>query len=154
MDRAVALDLDNTLVYVTNEYKQAPHTISIGLLTLGLWTRPFVREFLTEIAQHYECVLFTASSKFYADEILKHVPLADEILKRRLYKEDCTLTPKGGTGKDLTKIGWPTREVYLVDDLKCNGHLQPTQLLSIPSFIGQEGDDNLLKIKNILLQRL
>jgi NLI interacting factor-like phosphatase len=75
--KTLVLDLDETLVHcsvVEPTDRVADFTFPVQFhgetYTVHVKCRPFLQEFLHNIAQHFEVVVFTASQKVYADALL------------------------------------------------------------------------------------
>lgn len=87
------LDLDETLVHFDIRSDQ-------------FRVRPFCRQFLHEMAQCFEIVVYTAAQKDYADFILDKLDPHGDMIKHRLYRHHCQF--KGRTCiKDLSRLGRP-----------------------------------------------
>lgn len=52
--------------------------------------RPFLKEFLLEMAKHYNLVIFTASYREYAEKILNIFDPRSELIVNVLTRENCT----------------------------------------------------------------
>ena len=61
--------------------------------------RPGVDEFLTEMAKHYEIVIYTASLNKYADPLLDLLD-PNRVIRCRLFRESCVYY-EGNYVKDL-----------------------------------------------------
>ena len=60
-------------------------------------------------------IIFTASSKAYADPILNHLD-PDNLIQHRLYRDHCTLVRNQIFVKDLRILGRKLENVVLVDN--------------------------------------
>lgn len=101
----LVLDLDETLIHV-NESKE-------------LEIRPYCREFLQNVSQYYELVIFTSAEKFYADIILNELDPEQDLIKHRLYK-DHTKYKNDAYLKDLDNLGRDLSKTIIVDDQPAN----------------------------------
>ena len=82
----MVLDLDETLVHY-------------DMATKSFATRPFARNFLRNMAKHWEIVIFTAGLKDYADNILNDLD-PNNYISRRFYRDSCKVV-EGVYIKDL-----------------------------------------------------
>lgn len=87
-------------------------------LTVFMKRRPHLVEFLTEANQLFEVVLFTASQREYADELLKIIDPARRLLRYRLYRDSC-LYVNGVYVKDLGILGRDLNQVIMIDNSLC-----------------------------------
>jgi hypothetical protein len=86
----LALDLDETLIHYS-EMKEA------------YYVRPGVTEFLKELSEYYQLVLFTASVRKYADWIVDQID-PNGYISHRLYRRH-TVFKDAMYIKDLTMLG-------------------------------------------------
>lgn len=71
----LVLDLDETLVHCTTSPIPNPDlTFSVEFngeqFQVFALKRPFLEEFLHQVSQHFEVIIFTASQQIYADTLL------------------------------------------------------------------------------------
>ena len=78
----LVLDLDETLI----------HYVENGSDSYFL-VRPFCVEFLAELSQYYEIVVFTAGVQEYADWVIDQIDQEVRI-KHRLYREHTLISPQ------------------------------------------------------------
>lgn len=69
----------------------------------GVRIRPYCREFLSQLSEIAEVIIFTASAASYADVILDHLDPEHKMIAHRLYRQHCTLE-KGYFLKDLRVV--------------------------------------------------
>jgi len=106
----LVLDLDETLV----------HYLEIGSEGTFL-VRPGCDQFLSEMAELYEIVIFTAAMQDYADWVLNQIDKAKRI-KYRLYRQHAS--PHGRVFvKDLSRIGRDLSKTIIVDNIAENFQL-------------------------------
>lgn len=104
--KTIVFDLDETLVHCVDDCIETAdvaidiHFPSGEVVKAGVNIRPFARECLQEAAKYFEVIIFTASHKYYADEVLNHLDPQNEYINYRLYRENCILT-EGIHIKDL-----------------------------------------------------
>jgi hypothetical protein len=71
---------------------------------VGVRQRPHLHTFLERVARLYEVVVFTASQRVYAEQLLNVVDPGRRLVRHRVYRESCVLW-EGNYLKDLTG-GW------------------------------------------------
>ena len=100
----LVLDLDETLVHY--------HTTRRAYLV-----RPGCRDFLEELSEFYEIVIFTASISRAANLVLDKLDPKGAFIKHRLYREHC-LRSQNTTGavKDLSMLGRPIDRTLIIDN--------------------------------------
>ena len=91
--KTLKLDLDETLVKVTDG--DIYDVELVGSPCLFLLLRPYLRELLEYASRVFHLVLFTASTKAYADRILQFIDPLNSYFKERYYRDDCIKTCKG-----------------------------------------------------------
>jgi TFIIF-interacting CTD phosphatase-like protein len=97
----------------------------------------------------YEIMIFTASTKDYADLIINVVDPNNEFIKQRFYR-DHTSIMNMEVVKDLTKIKKDLSKVILVDNLSSNFKLQPYNGLHIKTWTDDIHDKQLVYLAKIL----
>ena len=83
-------------------------------------------QFLKEMSQLYEIVIFTAGMEEYADWVLNQLDASKELIQYRLYRQHTINRSKEGPLiiKDLSKLGRPINKTIIVDNLAENFILQ------------------------------
>jgi Dullard-like phosphatase family protein len=132
----LVLDLDETLVHL-NENR--------------VFIRPGTSDFINEMSQHYELVLFTAATPLYADQILSEIDPLNHI-KLRLYRSH-TLKTSGTSIKDLGSLGRDLRKVIIIDNLKESFSLHQQNGICIKTWTG-DPSDSVLSSLSALLSRI
>ena len=119
-NRTLVLDLDETLIHCSSSPIDFPDNIiyltSRGQKkTLYVKYRPGLFEFLNRVSQKFELVVFTASTREYAEQVINKIDYQRRLLKYRLYREDCTQV-SGQYVKDLEKLGRDLSKVVILDN--------------------------------------
>ena len=122
----LVLDLDETL----------GHCISRKFLL-----RPGVHQFINEMFNHYELVLFTAASREYADWAMELVDPTG-LIKLRLYRQHIV----DGSIKDLSMIGRDINKILLIDNFSRSFEKQPDNGIEITSWVGDQNDKQLFNL--------
>ena len=78
--------------------------------------RPYVKDTLERLSNHFELIAFTASHKAYADKIVDILDPKKIFFSHRLFRESCFKTKQGIYIKDLRIINRPMNELILVDN--------------------------------------
>lgn len=138
----LVLDLDETLIH----YKEDDE--DNGRVNF----RPYLDEFLTEMRQHFNVVVFTASLQEYADPILNHLDPSGAIFSRRFYRHH-TSEISEGTVKDLGILNMDLSKVIIVDNLPENfGRHKDNGIFIKPWF--DDAEDCALKDLSVFLRRI
>jgi len=133
----LVLDLDETLVhYVENDQNSK------------LLVRPGARQFLKEMAEIYEVVIFTAAMQDYADWVLNQLDIGNWIC-HRMYRQHTSID-NGVFIKDLSKIGRQLNKSIIVDNVAENFQKQPENGILIKSWYDDPNDDALFELGPLL----
>ncbi len=110
--------------------------------------RPGAEDFLKEMSQHYELVVFTAALKEYADWVLNEIDPSGQV-KYRLYRQHAI---RNGTSfiKDLARIGRPLERLIIIDNTAENFQLQPENGILIRTWIDDSADTALQELSPLL----
>jgi Dullard-like phosphatase family protein len=155
----VVLDMNETLVHSVllrpgTNYKSYKFDAIVldedGRYWFGVYVRPFVRELLAYGADHWEMVLFTASSRTYARPVMDAVD-PHGYIQHRLYRESCSLVG-GILTKPLQHLGRPMSRIVLVDNSEMCMLPCPDNGLPINSYFGgkDNADDSIRNVISIL----
>lgn len=151
--KTLVLDLDETLVHssfrivhsadivITVELDGEHHKVYVR-------KRPGVDNFLTQVAQLYEVVVYTASVAKYADPLLDMLD-KERLVSWRLYREACTRQPTGYI-KDLSRLGRSLKDVIIIDNSPMCYALQPNNAIPIRTWREDPADRELLDLIPIL----
>ena len=100
------------------------------------------------MAKLYEVIIFTAGTKAYADNIIDSID-PEHCVSFRLYRNHITLH-EGAPIKDLARLGRELHRTIIIDNLSSNFRAQPDNGILISSWYGQNSDDVLIKLSNVL----
>ncbi|KAM3140830.1 hypothetical protein pb186bvf_007057 [Paramecium bursaria] len=134
----LVLDLDETLVH----YQEFPNGGGQFIV------RPFAQEFLTQISQYYEIVIFTAAMPDYANFIIDILDEGQKVAAR-LYREHTVLKDNVYI-KDLSILGRPLNRTIIVDNMPENFQLQPENGIFIQGWYGEQKDRALKDLQPLL----
>ena len=99
-------------------------------------------EFLKELSQLYEVVIFTAGMQEYADWVLNQLDTDGSLISFRLYRQHTINFSKEGPLiiKDLSKLGRPLEKTIIVDNLAENFILQKDNGIFIQTWLEDPSD--------------
>ena len=153
--KTLVLDLDETLVHSQFLEFSIPSDIIIKIgiekeiYDIHVLIRPGVKEFLEEMKDYYEIVIFTASISKYAD-ILINIIDQKGYCPYRLFREHCTFINNTFI-KDLTKLGRDLKDIIIVDNSPFSYSFHPNNGLPILSWFEDKDDKELFNIIPILI---
>ena len=140
------LDLDETLI----NFKLINAHKGIGKLKL----RPGLINFLEIIKEFYEIIIFTSSTKEYADAILNSIEKKgnNKYFDGRLYRNH-NIEIGQKFYKDLSKIGRDLSRIIIVDNFNYCFKLQKENGILISSYYGENKEDKaLIELQKILIK--
>ena len=135
----LVLDLDETLVHYVSDSDSAYIQI-----------RPGAEEFIKELSEFYEIIIFTAALQNYADLIISGLD-PDGVVSDKLYRQH-TINIGNSYIKDLDKLGRDIKKVIIIDNISDNFSKQPQNGLNICDFEGNEYDEELKYLKEDLIK--
>ena len=147
------LDLDETLIRYDRE-NQAGSFIGVetrdievegSLMVIAL--RPYVQQFLSSLAAHYELVVWTAGIESYGRAVVQMLDPSGSFISHILYMQHCTRKDNHFI-KDLNRLG--RDDVRLLDKNPVSYFLQPSKGISVRKFLGDTQDVELLRLLNDL----
>lgn len=152
----LVLDLDETLVHCTVEtIENADLTFPVEFHNMTYQVhvrlRPHLFNFLSKIQGKFEVIVFTASQKVYANELLNLIDPEGKYIHHRLFRESC-LAVEGNFLKDLNVLGRDITKTVLVDNSPHAFGYQVDNGIPIESWFDDETDRELLKLERFLRQ--
>ena len=156
--KTLILDLDETLVHSSfypfnsdDEENKSTSDIFFTILfnkkyyDVYVLLRPYFNEFIEKMDKIFNIYIFTASIKEYAEPLLIKLDKKN-IIKKKLFRESCTLSEDKKYIKDLNTLNENLKNVILLDNNpnsyrynKCNG-------LPIKTWHFEQSDKELIKI--------
>ncbi|KAH3762258.1 carboxy-terminal domain RNA polymerase II polypeptide A small phosphatase 2 [Pelomyxa schiedti] len=144
--KTLVLDLDETLIH--SSLVPVPNTdftftlqVEGQTVTVYVSKRPGVDQFLRELKEKFELVVFTASIPQYADAVLDLLD-RDKLISARIYRESCVVI-NGIYVKDLRGLGRDLKDTILLDNTPGSYLLQPQNGLGITSWTEDQRDAEL-----------
>jgi len=152
----VVLDLDETLSHCRLEpLENLRPDFSVQFeeskATGYVYVRPHARLFLEAAARLFEVVVFTASSKSYADQVLDQLDPGRQCISTRLYRPHC-VERSGAFLKDLRRMGRRMDRCLLVDNSPVSLALCPDNAIVCSSWTAEDPFDEELLELLLLLQ--
>lgn len=149
--RTVVFDLDETLVHCIQTPELGDFSIDIQvsperLVRAGVNIRPYARELLASANKDFEVIVFTASHKCYADQVMNYLDPTNELIHHRLYRENC-LSTSGIFIKDLRIfINRRQEDIIIVDNSAYCFAYQLEHGIPIISWFDDYNDKELFKL--------
>jgi CTD small phosphatase-like protein 2 len=153
--KTVVFDLDETLVHCCDNPAEAQVPITVPFPTgefveAGINIRPYAREVLMSASQDFEVIVFTASHKCYADEVLNILDPTGDLVHHRLYRENCVVTD-GVHIKDLRILGnRRLQDIVIIDNAAYSFAYQLDNGIPIISWYNDLADKELFNLVHYL----
>lgn len=156
--KLLILDLDETLIYATEEKSEREADFIIG--RYFVYKRPFLESFLECCFENFDVAVWTAATKSYAEDILKTILMENQNLQFLWTRERCTFTFDAEErehfySKRMHKIcrrGYKLESVIVVDDSPKVWQSSYGNLVGVTKFEGNESDDELKSLAIYLIK--
>ena len=150
--KLLVLDLDETLVFATEEQLAIPMNAKVG--KYFVYDRPHVREFLAFCLKEFRVGVWTSSTESYAGEIVDHLFGDTSILEFVWARSRCTLKfdhhewthLRVKNLKKVKKLGFNLEEILVIDDTPQKWARQYGNLVRVSEFEGDSDDTELLDL--------
>ena len=152
---SLILDLDETLIYAQRsfslKFKKSENNINKKRIIL----RPCLSEFLHEMKQIFELIVFSSGTPEYVDPIIKIIEKNEKYFDHILYRHHISLDDNGNNVKNLDIIGRDLKNIIIIDDIPRYFHLQKRNGINIKPFCGNIlSDTKTLKTLNNVLKKI
>ncbi|GLI59068.1 hypothetical protein VaNZ11_000901 [Volvox africanus] len=110
----------------------------------SIYKRPGVQEFLLELGQYFEIVIYTDEPATYADPIINKLD-PHRVVPYRLYRTD-TQYKDGKHVRDLSKLNRDLTHVLMISAKPEAWEFQPKNALKVTPWKGEPGDTGLIDL--------
>uniref|UniRef100_A0A8C5GQZ1 protein-serine/threonine phosphatase n=1 Tax=Gouania willdenowi TaxID=441366 RepID=A0A8C5GQZ1_GOUWI len=157
--KILVLDLDETLIHSHHDgvlrptvrpdsyYHSLPH-VDFFLEVVFVFDWCFLT-FCAQVSQWYELVVFTASMEIYGSAVADKLDNNRNILKRRYYRQHCTLD-LGSYIKDLLVVHDDLSSIVILDNSPGAYRSHPDNAIPIKSWFSDPSDTALLNLLPML----
>ncbi|KAI0222917.1 hypothetical protein L0F63_006231 [Massospora cicadina] len=147
--KCLVLDLDETLVHSSFKLIEHPDfvvpvEIDNQIHNVYVAKRPGVDEFLRNVGELYEVVVFTASLSKYADPVLDMLDTR-QVIAHRLFRESC-YNHNGNYVKDLSQLGRDLRHTIIIDNSPTSYIFHPANAVPITTWFNDIHDVELVDL--------
>lgn len=148
--KLLVLDLDETLVHSSFEPPERQSDFQFDkifdgeLKTIYVLIRPYAEQFLTELSNYYDIIIFTSSLQIYADTVINKLDRFN-VIKAKLFRDDCILKDEVYL-KDLKKFGKDLKDVVIIDNSPLSYELNQDNGIPIDTWYEDLSDRELLKM--------
>jgi CTD small phosphatase-like protein 2 len=156
LKKTLILDLDETLINCC-ELRDGPDMILTPLEScdtrIMIKVRPFTQQFLCMMKEHFEIIIFTASSELYAKTVVKALDPQMEYISYVFHREYCMETDKGIRIKDLRIFkNRNLKDMIIVDNFVPAFSFQLENGVPILEWRGNRNDEELIYLTDYLIK--
>ncbi|XP_076880526.1 CTD small phosphatase-like protein 2-A isoform X3 [Brachyhypopomus gauderio] len=146
----MVLDLDETLVFSSlNMIEDAEYTFNTCFqdqeYKVYVVLRPYVREFLQSMVNHFEMFVYTSAKKEYAEVIVDILDPKKKLFRHRLYQDDCACV-RGHYIKDLAILERDLSKTVILDNAPHTFPYHLMNMIPIKSWCGDQQDKELQRL--------
>lgn len=159
--KTLVLDLDETLIHAdfSGRFEDHDHIVSFvsdgESISVPILIRPGLFEFLKNVSECFEIVVFTAGVKEYADAVLNYLDPDEKYFKHRFYRQNCINIGNRVFIKDLRIfVNRKQENIIMVDNSLYSFTNQISNGVLINSFYNDKEDRELLNLLNYLCNYL
>lgn len=159
--KTLILDLDETLIHADfdNKFTKHDHVVSFmyedAEVTVPIFIRPGLNDFLQSVCELYEIFVFTASKKQYAEAVLNFLDPDNKYFKFRFYRENCIAIKNKIYIKDLRIFANRKHEnMVILDNSMYSFTNQLSNGVLINSFYHDKSDKELANVQAYLVNYL
>ena len=153
--KTLILDLDETLINscLLEDGPDLILTPKVGSdIKIMIKVRPYVQQFLNIMKEHFEILVFTASSELYAKTVVQALDPNEEYISHILHRDFCLETNRGIRIKDLRIIkNRNMKDMIIVDNFVPAFSFQLENGVPILEWRGDRKDQELMHIAKYLI---
>ena len=152
---SLVLDLDETLISFKKNATHSNLNKFINNLNTTIIIRPGLIEFLKNMKQFYELILFSSGTSDYVDPIIKLIEKNENFFEFVLYRQHISFNEIGEYFKNLNLLNRNIKNILIIDDMEQNFKYHKANGICIKPFYGDyEKDINILKILGQILIKI
>ena len=152
---SLVLDLDETLISFQKNYNTYDIKNFIKDIKTKLILRPGLFEFLHNMKQLYELILFSSGTSDYVDPIVKLIEQNENYFEFVLYRQHISYDERGEYFKNLNLLNRNIKNIIIIDDMEKNFRLHKENGICIKPFYGDyQKNMNILNLLGQLLMKI